>query len=324
MVNREARNTRCYDWRFIKEIFSTLATLEQKDVEIIWHGGEPLLAGKEFFRDVIEEELKISKNFTNLIQTNGILLDEEWVRILKRGRFKIGISIDGPEDIHDFYRVSRSGMPTFKTVEKKIKMVRDLKVSVGPVSVVSKRSVSYGKEIFSFLYDMGLKKMNFSPCPDPGMPYAIVGKEYGEFLLTVFREWIRIDDPDVKIVPLSSFMQALIGGNPTICHHQADCSNFLSVDADGGVYVCGRSVGVESRKIGNIKTQGFGSISKDDRYLSIKHDMSNISAECKSCEWLPACNNGCPLNKDDKGKYLLCHAVKMVLPEMKKVLSKSF
>lgn len=306
----------------LQKLFSNLARMQQEEVEIIWHGGEPLLAGKAFFRSALAEEKKIRKKITNLIQTNGILLDEEWSQILKEGKFKVGISIDGPEEIHDFCRVSKAGAPTFKIVEKKIKMIKDQGLSVGPVSVITKKSVSQGKEVFSFLYGMGLRRMNFSPCPDSGESYAITGKEYGDFLLAVFREWMRLDDPDIKIVPLSSFMQVLVGGSPTICSYQADCSNFLSVDADGSVYVCGRSVGVQGRKIGNIKEQDFDRILKEERYLSIRCDMANLSAGCRACEWLAVCNGGCPLHRDEGGKYLLCDAIKKVLPEMKRVVNK--
>lgn len=321
-LTEKQRECKIMSIKVLKEIFFNFSNLEQEEIEIIWHGGEPLLAGKIFFGNVLEEESKINKKIVNIIQTNGTLLDQEWARILKRGRFRVGISVDGPEDMHDFYRVSKLGRPTFKLVKRGIAAVKDLGVPIGPISVITKGSISRAKEIFSFLYNSGLKKMNFSPCPDIGESYAITGKEYGEFLLAIFEEWMKLDDPDVKIVPLSSFMQVLVGGHPTVCYYKDDCSNFLSIDSDGSVYVCGRSVGIESRKIGNVKDESLGNILKSEKYLSIKRDMSSISSECKTCEWLSVCNGGCPLHRDDKRRYLLCDAVKLVLPEMKKEVNK--
>lgn len=309
--------------RVLDRFFGEIVNLEQKRIEIIWHGGEPLLVGREFFIDILKRENKSNKNFVNLVQTNGTLINQEWIDIFKSGNFKVGVSIDGPKVLHDLYRTRESGRGTFDSVVKKIRLLKRSDIELGSISVVSQDSIKIGKDIFYFLYNLGLRKINLSPCLDPMYSYAVESRNFGRFLKDIFEEWIKLDDPEVKIVPLSSFMQVLIGGQPTVCYFKKDCSNFLSIDANGDIYVCGRTIGEEEKKIGNIMRDNLNTILKSDKYLFIKRNIKKISKECKSCRWLKVCNNGCPLHRDNNGRYVLCNAMKLILPRMEEIIEEN-
>lgn len=289
---------------------SKLMGLRQNRVRIIWHGGEPLLAGKDFYYHCLE--LQRDKKFINLIQTNGTLVDNEWVKILTD--FKVGISIDGPKNFHDENRVSFSGKGTFDQMMRGLFLFLDSGFDIGSITVVTKNNVDNPKEIFMFLYNMGIKKMNFSPCVDEIYNSSISAIEFAKFLSVILELLVEIDDPELKVVPIDSFLKSMMGGEPSICYYKGDCTNFLSIDSNGDIYVCGRSVGDTSRLIGNIVNDDLIDLFSSDKFAMIRMDAIDTS-KCGNCKWLNVCRGGCPLERNNS-RFMLCDTVKTLLPKI--------
>lgn len=301
-------------------LLKNLSLLPQQNVKIIWHGGEPLLSGKEFFSYVVKAQGKYPGKFLNSIQTNGILIDGDWIEIFQRGKFNVGVSIDGPKNLHDMLRKDKDNKGTFDNVIHGVKLLQSEKIDVGPVSVITKHNYKYAKEIFDFFFDQGLLRLNFSPCAEEYLPYSLTSDEWAIFLLDLFDCWISKDDPAIKITPLESFVHGLIGGNATVCYYGKDCSNFISVDHHGNVYICGRTLGMNDYRIGDLRKQNFVSMLDSEEFRRVRNKNSDLSQSCLSCRWLNVCNGGCPLHRDqgDIRNYHFCKAMKIVLPEIEK------
>lgn len=301
-------------------ILQNLSSLPQQKVRMIWHGGEPLLAGKEFFAYVLDRQEKFPGKFINLIQTNGILLDSDWIKILKRGRFNVGISMDGYEQLHNMLRKDKFGKGTFSDVMRGVKLLQSENVEVGTISVITKHNYRYASQIFDFLCDNQLLKMNFSPCADSYLPYHLSPVEWAEFLLEIFECWLEKDDPIIKIIPLDSFVHSLLGGKATVCYYRKECSNFLSIDYNGVINTCGRTLGMKDYEVGDLKKRDLISILGSDEFKRIRSKNSNLPEQCLSCRWLNVCNGGCPLqrNGNNMDRYYFCETMKMILPKMEK------
>lgn len=304
-------------------IFNKLAILPQKRIRIIWHGGEPLLAGIDFFEKALLAQEKYPGKFINLIQTNGTLIIPSMADIFKKGKFNVGVSIDGPKLINDSFRKRSDGKGTFDDIMKGIKTLQMAGVEVGVVSVVTNQSADEAKKIFDFFYDNNLFKMNFSPCTDAGK-YSISNASWAKFLWEIFNLWLEKDDTRVKIVPIESFVQGLVGGRPTVCYYKKDCSNFLSIDYDGTVYACGRTLGNKDFRIGNILHQDFQDMLGGDDFCRIRKNTITPSNKCINCKWQSICNGGCPLQRTgDNMHYCFCETMKILLPKMNKVIQQS-
>lgn len=304
----------------VDAMLQNLSSLPQYKVKMIWHGGEPLLAGKEFFSYVLDGQEKHPGKFINLIQTNGILLDSDWIKIFKRGRFNVGISIDGYKQLHDMLRKDKNGQGTFSDVMRGTKLLQSENIEVGTISVITKHNYKYADQIFDFLCDNQLLKMNFSPCAELNLPYHLSPVEWAEFLLGIFKRWLEKDNPNVKIIPLESFVYGLLGGEATVCYYRKECSNFLSINYNGVINACGRTLGMKDFEVGDLRKKDLISILKSDEFLRIKFRNSNLQKSCCSCKWLNVCTGGCPLHRsqDDIGGYYFCETMKIILPEMEK------
>lgn len=319
-------NKKIMDRKMVDILFCNLESLPQKRIKIIWHGGEPLLIGKEFFYYVLEKQKNCpSKQFINLIQTNGTLIDDDWVEIFKIGKFNVGVSIDGPKHLHDILRKDKHGEGTFDNVLSGIQLIQSKNIEVGPISVITKYNYKNSKEIFNFLCDKKLLKMNFSPCVEDGLAYSLTPIEWAKFLLDVYFIWMEKDDPAIKITPLESFIHCLLGGKSTVCYYSKDCSRFISVDNEGSVYVCGRTLGIEDYKIGNLKQENINSIIVNEKSRVVNAKNSTLVDNCYSCRWLNVCNGGCPLHRGIGGAdagYYFCEAMKIALPEIEKSIKR--
>lgn len=303
--------------------------LNQSSIKFIWHGGEPLLAGISFYEEALGLQKKLlGENFRiiNSMQTNGVLATDCWARFLSENNFRMGISLDGPAQIHDKYRIDRKGKGTFERVIGAIDKLKSYGSEVGIVSVVTKDSIGQEKEIFDFFYDKGLYRMNFSPFVEPESPvFSLSDDDFADFMNRVFDLWIGKNDGRVKIQLLDSFLQGLIGGRATVCWCQQDCSNFLSVNSNGDVYFCGRFLGFSELKLGNIVESSLGRILNSPNYKHLQNLLISRNEHCRSCKWANICNGGCAFHcynalKREFGGYYFCKATQKILEHMEEVV----
>ncbi|MCK9628223.1 MAG: anaerobic sulfatase maturase, partial [Bacteroidales bacterium] len=251
-------------------------------VTFLWHGGEPLMQGVDFYRKALELQNRYSsgKKIENVLQTNGTLLNEEWCKFFAKNNFLIGISIDGPKDIHDTFRLNKAGKPSFEKVMNGINLLKKYKVEFNTLSVVNKLSEKRGREVYQFLRNIGSHYMQFLPAVEhvveiPGRkravivppdhegahiaPWSVSANGYGEFLNEIFDIWVRNDVGQYFVQIFDSTLAQYCGIQPGLCSMNETCGEALIVEHNGDVYPCDHFVYPEY-KLGNISEKSLREI----------------------------------------------------------------
>lgn len=310
------------------EIFieNYIATQKEEVVSFVWQGGEPTLMGLDFYRKVIALQSKYSqgKVITNSLQTNGTLLNEEWGQFLAEHNFLVGLSIDGPQEIHDYFRVDRGGRPTFNKVYAALQLLKKYQVSFNVLTCVTSASSSKAVEIYRFFKNEGVKHIQFIPIverlPDAealnlGLRHAtppkvsqknahsivsewtVESEKYGDFLIAIFEEWVRHDVGDIYVMNFEQSLTSWLGLPSTTCIFSETCGRAGIVEHNGDVFSCDHYMYPEY-KIGNIYENDFVEMidSNQQREFGLNKKQS-LPSYCENCEVKFACHGECPKHR---------------------------
>ena len=307
-----------------------LEACESDTVDFCWHGGEPLMLGLDYFRKALKLQSRYAggKHIRNSLQTNGTLIDENWCSFFADNGFLVGLSIDGPQDIHDANRVNKGGRPTFRKVFSVTEMLRRRHVEFNTLSVVSSLSEGRGAEIYRFLRDScGSRFMQFLPAEDwlpdgTKAPWSVSAGGYGRFLCDIFDEWVR-RDIGRRYVQIFDVTLSLLCGLPSgICTMAETCGEGLAVEHNGDVYPCDHFVTPE-HLLGNIREHSLAELfdgEKRQRFALAKRN--GLDPSCLACEFFSLCHGGCPGHREN-GKNALCAGLQMFfrhsMPAMKRM-----
>jgi uncharacterized protein len=319
------------------------------EVVVAWQGGEPTLMGLDFFRRSIAliEQYKLpGQRILNTLQTNGTLLTDEWGTFLAEHRFLVGISIDGPREIHDRYRVDKGGQPTFDKVVRGLNVLRGHQVDYNILTTVHAANEHRGREVYRFLRDdCGAEFMQFIPIVERATPdtlaaanagwgerselrplYVLDGSlvtertvtpdGYGRFLIDIFEEWVR---RDVGVVYVQMFDTALanwVGEPGGMCVHAETCGLQVALEHNGDLYSCDHFV--EPRfKLGNIRELPMLDMVASEQQRKFGQDkLDTLTQFCRDCDIRFACNGGCPKDRfaispyGEPGQHYLCPSYK--------------
>ena len=297
------------------------------EVAIAWQGGEPTLMGIDFFRravDMAREHLAPGQRATFGIQTNGTLLDEEWAAFLKTNDFLVGISIDGPREIHDTYRVNKGGRGTFDAVMRGLGHLRAAGVEWNALTTVHAANAFRGREVYRFLRDAcGARFMQFIPIIEriagadgDGEEWSswrdrplyiqqgrrvtsrsVTAEGYGRFLIDVFEDWVRHDVGKVYVQMFDVALANWVGEPPHLCVHSETCGRALAMEHTGDLYSCDHFVEPRYR-LGNIKERPMRELvfsPAQERFGRAKRDT--LPRMCRDCDVRFACHGGCPKDR---------------------------
>ena len=273
---------------------------------IAWQGGEPLLAGLNFFRQVVALEARYGQPrqiISNAVQTNGILLSPEWATFFRQYRFLVGVSLDGPQAIHDQSRVDAGGHGTFSRVMRGLACLRQNGVEFNILTVVGPHNVRKGSELLRFFGDSGLRWVQFIPqmafsaqnSSVPGL-FAITPQEYGDFLCETFDIWYNDGQPVLSIRYFDNVLQSYLGDTPEICTMQAQCPSQLTIESNGDIYACDFYMD-EDGKIGNVMAIPLIDAFASEGYRRFAALKPALPEPCRECSWLKHCQGGCPRNR---------------------------
>ena len=290
--------------------FGVLAHLTKKalqshrDVNFIWHGGEPLLLGKDFYRKAIwlqQRYRRLDQHVTNTLQTNGTLLDEEWLDLFDAGGFAIGLSVDGPALLHDRNRILRSQQGTFDRVMHAVSLLRKRSRGFGVLAVVTDDTIRLGaREFFRFFVDNGLKSFALlcqRPALNVGQTDYVPRSEHSAFVREVFDLWLAEDDPDICIRDFDSIVRALLGGRHSTCLLAGACIGaYFAVDMIGDVYHCDEFMFDPEYRLGNITVDDLSEPAMSVKIQALSQRNAE-EIEHLDCPWLPICNGGCPKDR---------------------------
>ncbi len=270
-----------------------------------WHGGEPTVLGLDYFRRIVELQRRhrpAGRRIRNGIQTNGTLLDEEWCRFLAAERFQVGISVDGPRELHDPYRVTKGGKSTHKQVMQSYRLLKRYGIACDMLCVVHQKNVAQPALVYRFFRDSGVKLLQFLPLVarqgETGVSAESVPAEaYGDFLCGVFDEWIK---HDVGLIAIQNFDEALrpyLGIDHSICISRKTCGDVVVVEHNGDVYACDHFVGPEHH-LGNIRETPLVELVENPALSDFgRRKQDRLPGACTACEFLKSCNGGCPKDR---------------------------
>jgi uncharacterized protein len=265
-----------------------------------FQGGEPTLAGLGFFEKLVEFQQKYGRNghvISNSIQTNAILLDDAWCDFLRRYQFLAGISLDGPEQIHDRYRFNRAGHPTWRKVIDAVERMQKHGAEFNILCVLSQANVEQPRELYRFFRSLGAEHLQFIPLaefhPDGSpMPFTISPEQYGRFLCEIFDAWWP-DRRKVRIRFFDNLAEALAGIKPGSCTMHETCDSYVVIEYNGDVYPCDFFVET-SWKLGNITVDSFPEIARRQRRYHFALTKTLPHEECRVCQYQSICHGGCP------------------------------
>ena len=277
-----------------------------EEVTFIWQGGEPTLLGLDFLRQVVIYQQRFRRpgmRITNSLQTNGTLLTDEMARFLKEHDFLVGISIDGPEKLHNRYRKDREGKGTFDKVMRGLELLKKYDVRFNTLTVVQEDNARHPVEVYTFLKEIGSTFMQFIPIVEPTGDEKIVSERsvtaeaWGRFLTDVFDEWV-IGDIGEVFVSHFDMMLALHAGYPsTFCVHSRTCGKALAMEHNGDLYSCDHFVFPEYF-LGNIMKTGMVAPYESLRQKQFgQNKFDSLPGECRDCEFQRFCYGGCPKNR---------------------------
>ncbi len=317
--------------------------IEAQEIQVItftWQGGEPTLAGLDFFKRAIYFQKKYSggRKIENVFQTNGTRLNDDWCNFFSDNDILVGISIDGEEHNHDYYRKTQTGRPTFRVVIKGIELLLKHKVQFNTLSVVNDYNVHFASETYRFLKSIGSGFMQFLPvverktgnsengvltlsAPIHGdavvTGWSVGGKEYGKFLITVFSEWVRNDVGRYFVQIFDAALASYVGSNPGLCVFNETCGDALIMEHNGNLYSCDHFVYPEYL-LGNITESPLADLARSQRQFNFGIDKrNNLPGYCINCEVRYACHGECPKHRfimtpdGDPGLNYLCESYRM-------------
>ncbi len=300
-------------------------------VTFAWQGGEPTLMGLPFFRRAVELQRKHAppgKQVQNTLQTNGTTLTDEWCEFFREHDFLIGISLDGPRELHDRYRVDKGGKPTFDRVMRGMELLKSHRVEFNVLTTLHAGNADHPLEVYRFLRDeVGARFVQFIPIVerenDTGFQEGerltertISARRYGEFMCAVFDEWVRRDVGRVFVQMFDVALAAWLGERPGLCVFEETCGTALAMEHNGDLYSCDHFVEPRHR-LGNIaETHMIELVGSEQQLRFGRAKRDTLPRYCRECEVRFVCNGGCPKDRvirtpdGEPGLNYLCEGYK--------------
>lgn len=320
-----------------------------REVPFMWQGGEPTLLGVDYFRRVVELQNRYAlpgKRITNTLQTNGTLLDDEWGNFLAEENFSVGLSIDGPRELHDRYRVTRGGKPTFDQVWRGINVLKQHNVRFATLTVVHRELAYHPLEVYEFLRDQCGPLIQFIPLverdaatrlkpqslaghltvlqPEQTVePWTVEALQFGRFLSEIFDQWVRYDVGRTSVLTFDVQVGIWSGHASRLCVFSETCGRALAIEHSGDLYSCDHFVSPDYH-LGNIHTSTLSEMVESPKQRKFGLDKrSTLPKYCQQCEVRFACNGECPKNRfiltpdGEPGLNYLCAGYKLFLTHIR-------
>jgi uncharacterized protein len=306
-------------------------------IPFAWHGGEPTLLGLDYFQKIVQLQRKHrppDRQIINGIQTNGTLLDEEWCRFLAAERFGVGISLDGPQEMHDSHRLTKGGKPTHTLAMRGYELLRKHGIACDILCVVHNQNVLHPREVYRFFKQIKATHIGFLPLvePLPDMEGAVSAstvpsEAFGAFLCTIFDEWTSQDIGRVKIQIFEEAAGAALGQEHTLCIFKKTCGDVPVLEHNGDFFACDHFVD-EKYRLGNIRKTPLVDLLESPAQRSFgQAKWDSLPRCCLECEVLSLCNGGCPKDRilqapdGEDGLSYLCAGYKRFFTHCRPFLS---
>ncbi len=324
-----------------KLIKETIGTAEGPVVSFVWHGGEPTIAGLDFYKKVVELERKYLPSgwqVWNNLQTNGFMMNDLWCRFLKENQFDVGVSFDGSAKVHDQNRHDLKGGATQARILRSIQRLRSFGIEPDILCTVNSKSCEDPLDVYRVIRETGCGWCQFIPIvvrqPDRTFSKESVTPEgYGKFLITIFDEWVQNDLGKIDVQLFAETARIMAGGEASLCWMAKTCGRALIAEEDGAIYSCDHFVD-DAHRLGMLQQKDLGEMANSDFQIAFgESKCTTLTKECQSCPFLKFCNGGClkdrfgKSNTGEEGQYYLCAGLKAffahALPVLEQVMKMS-
>jgi uncharacterized protein len=311
-------------------------------VTFAWQGGEPTLLGLPYFKKIIELERKYSngRKINNTLQTNGTLLTDDWCQFFRENHFLIGLSLDGPQRLHDTYRLDKGQKPTFERVMHGLSLLKKHQVEFNTLTVVSASNAKHPIEVYDFLREVGSGYIQFIPLverlPVPGMPlgldfaeppepgqsespvtrWSVPSEAFGDFLVQIFNAWVKRDVGKIFVQMFDVSLGIWSGHGPGLCLFLQDCGEGLALEHNGDLFSCDHFV-YPKFKLGNIMNESITAMVNSQTQKKFGESKSSTLPKfCRECDVRFACHGECPKHRfiktpdGEEGLNYLCAGYK--------------
>ena len=299
-----------------------LQSSHEEVVHFEWHGGEPTLLGLDYFRSIVRMQrahLAEGRKVSNGLQTNGYLLDGAWANFLATESFSVGLSLDGPEQMHDAFRRNLDGGPTHARVARAYALLKERGVFVNLLCVLHARNAMEPEMVYDYFRGLGATHLQFLPLVAGTARTDATAAEpdvIGEFLCRVFDRWIHEGAGRVVIQNIDEALRPMYGLPHALCIHRETCGDVAVLERDGGFYACDHFVDAD-HLIGSLRERTLGDLAADPRMIEFgKAKRDTLPRACRECDVLSWCNGGCPKDRahaapgEAGGLNRLCFAYK--------------
>jgi len=298
--------------RFIQQ---HIAAQPGEVVEFAWQGGEPTLAGLPFYQRVValQQRYGTGKKIRNSVQTNGILLNDAWCRFLRQQGWLVGISLDGPADLHDTYRRTRSGQPTHHRVIVAIERLKAHQVEFNLLTVINQHNSRQPARLYHYLKSLGTPFLQFIPLVEQDETGAVTSESvspgrFGDFLTTVFDLWVQNDIGQVFVQLFDSTLGVWSGYPAQMCAFSKRCGHAFALEANGDVYPCDHYV-YPAYKLGNVHNISLHKVTQSQAAIRFGEQKYRLLAQaCRVCPVRRLCRGDCPKHRLHQGKSYLCES----------------
>lgn len=284
----------------LEELVRQVMRAGGRQLSFVWQGGEPTLAGLDFFRSAVALQQQYGRGQVvgNGFQTNGLLLDREWARFFRRYNFLVGLSIDGPQDLHDRHRTNHVGHGSHQRAWRAVRILRRHSVALNVLVVLTRANVLHPRELYEYFVTRGISHLQFIPCAESESTghavtdYSVTPEQYGAFLCELFDLWAASE----QLVSIRLFVELLnylfYGATPS-CQFSRSCGNYLVVEHNGDVYPCDFFV-EPAWRLGNLLERPLWELIRSELFLAFRSRKIQLPPECCSCSFVRLCYGGCP------------------------------
>jgi len=304
--------------------------------EFGWQGGEPLLAGKDFFRRAVAYQKEFGRSaqvVSNGLQTNGTLLDDEWCAFLAENKFLVGVSIDGPPQVHDANRVDRQGRPTSQRVWKGVDLLRKHEAEFNVLVTLNSTNAPHAGNIYRYFVNRGVNYLQFIPIlerrggSDEPADFSCTAEQLGRWMLEVFEQWAGRDVGRVSVRFIDDALHVILYGKASTCVHSQRCAAAHIVEWNGDVYACDHFV-FKEWLLGNLMETSLAEVLRNPRLEEFAALKTDLPEACRECEYLEFCWAGCPkhhrpIGRDPKRVNHFCEGYRMffsrALPQLRRI-----
>jgi uncharacterized protein len=303
----ESGSPRMSDDLLEEYIVQQVGIVPGSEILFSWHGGEPTVLGLDYFRRIVELQRRhcpTGKHVANSIQTNGVLLTDEWCRFLAAEKFGVGLSLDGPTELHDAYRVTRDQAATHRQVMRGYRLLRQREIPVDLLCVVHAQNVQHPLDVYHFFKEIGAQYLSFIPLvePQPDSPggvseRTVPPRAFGDFLCAIFDEWVRHDMGRIIVQSFEEAARPAYGLKHSLCVFRPTCGDVPVIEHNGDFYQCDHFVTPEHR-LGNIRDTPLAELLESEAQEAFgQAKQDTLPRCCQACDVRTMCNGGCPKDR---------------------------